>query len=124
MIPLPVVPESVSCDGCGACCMTQQSPPGYGLLFCQTWLDSQDEDAREEARVERAELHLPAELVNELLTYWAPGSGPKDVGPCIWLDLATRRCRHYEYRPDICQEFERGSLDCLNWREEFEMAGK
>jgi len=42
-----------------------------------------------------------------------------DVGhPCLWLDLETRECRHYEQRPQICREFERGSATCglLRWR--------
>jgi hypothetical protein len=24
--------------------------------------------------------------------------------PCIWLDMETRRCKHYEFRPDVCVE--------------------
>ena len=37
--------------------------------------------------------------------------------PCLWLDLETRRCRNYDIRPRVCQEFEPGEEDCLNFRE-------
>jgi Fe-S-cluster containining protein len=36
--------------------------------------------------------------------------------PCIWLDLATKRCRHYDYRPRLCRDFELGGEDCLGFR--------
>ena len=28
------LPILESCDGCGACCLEQSSPPGYLLLIC------------------------------------------------------------------------------------------
>lgn len=31
---------------------------------------------------------------------------------CVWLDPATLRCRHYEFRPQACRDFEVGSLLC------------
>lgn len=39
-----------------------------------------------------------------------------DAKPCGFFDLATRKCRHYEHRPDICIDFEMGSDDCLATR--------
>jgi len=25
--------------------------------------------------------------------------------PCFWLDLDSRRCRHYPFRPKVCREY-------------------
>ena len=40
--------------------------------------------------------------------------------PCIWFDLQTRQCRHYEHRPRICRDFERGTPECHGWRDVYE----
>ena len=41
-----------------------------------------------------------------------------DMGrPCIWLDLETRKCLHYEHRPQMCRDFEVGNPHCLRMRE-------
>jgi Fe-S-cluster containining protein len=41
------------------------------------------------------------------------------VGPCIWFDAATKQCRHYEYRPDLCRdEIMPGDDECRLWRQE------
>jgi len=71
---------------------------------------------------------LPAELKRELIDRWDSVFGDKrekvngritdSVGlPCVWLDVETRRCRHYEHRPVLCQEYQPGSDDCLELRE-------
>jgi Fe-S-cluster containining protein len=39
--------------------------------------------------------------------------------PCMWYDAETRRCKHYEYRPETCRDFEVGETACLNWRRTF-----
>jgi Fe-S-cluster containining protein len=36
--------------------------------------------------------------------------------PCLWLDLATKRCRHYEHRPKLCRDFALGGEECLGFR--------
>lgn len=36
--------------------------------------------------------------------------------PCAWFDMATRKCRHYEHRPEVCVEFAVGSADCNEHR--------
>jgi Fe-S-cluster containining protein len=38
-------------------------------------------------------------------------------GPCVGLDVTSRRCRHYEFRPDICRTFETGGKWCQGYRE-------
>ena len=62
---------------------------------------------------------MPAKLRDELLEviaqYQAPESGELD-GPCCWLDPETRQCKHHEYRPRVCRDFEIGSSACREWR--------
>jgi Fe-S-cluster containining protein len=40
----------------------------------------------------------------------------KEELPCLWFDAETLRCRHYDYRPPMCREFEVSEEDCLAWR--------
>lgn len=43
-----------------------------------------------------------------------------DLGqPCIWLDLDTLLCKHYEYRPQMCRDFELGNPHCHRLRESY-----
>lgn len=62
---------------------------------------------------------LPAPLKEELQRYIAnynpPPAGELD-GPCVWLDMNTRRCKHHEHRPRVCRDFSVGSKGCLEWR--------
>jgi len=44
---------------------------------------------------------------------WLP-----DDAPCIWLDQATGKCKHYEHRPDVCRDFEVGGAGCIRRRVE------
>jgi Fe-S-cluster containining protein len=96
-----------SCDGCGACCEVVSHPPFYGVF------DGQGEDAWERLKADRPD--LLKELLADYRGRRAAG-GPDFGTPCIWLDLTTRRCRHYEYRPLACSEFEIGEVDCRDAR--------
>ena len=64
---------------------------------------------------------LPNELKEQLqgyiANYAAPPQGELD-GPCVWLDLDSRRCEHHQHRPNVCRDFEVGSKGCLDWREQ------
>ncbi len=88
--PLPMI----SCDDkpCGACCMDMDHFPvaNYAML--------QREKPSEAAR-------LPQALREELEAGIDVVMRPEYRGdqPCMWLDLETRRCKHYEYRPDACR---------------------
>lgn len=71
-------------------------------------------------------LTLPEQLRREWLAYveaYQPpeyGSDPSTFdGPCCWLDLETRQCKHHEFRPSVCRDFETGSPECLQWREHY-----
>ena len=110
----------VSCDGCGACCLMQQSPPMYVY-----WLDMpEDDNNRDDEDWQRAN-SLPSHLKDELrehrrrLRYG--GKPDHDDQACIWLDQSTMKCKHYEHRPSICRDFQVGSDECFGWRETFEV---
>lgn len=85
------LPQIVSCDRCAACCKRTPVPPfqpGEEAVWnVPAWML---EPVHE--RIRRDE-HF------ELL-------------PCVWLDEATLRCRHYEFRPQACRDFEPGSPLC------------
>lgn len=110
----------LSCDGCGACCVGVCSPPGmYAAYASPSWdgvflRDHEDHDHWQA---------MPQTLQQELADYYAAQArlpvGERRMGhePCIWLDQETRRCLHYEHRPTVCREFERGGVHCRQWRE-------
>jgi Fe-S-cluster containining protein len=139
MQDLPVIPDpddipetdeildpSVSCDGCGACCTHIGTPPGYGWFFAvhedgtiapAPWLKGTDD--------ERYFAGLPDEVKRELADYYAavrarltPDRTADDDMPCLWFDEQSRRCRHWEHRPQVCRDFAVGSGYCLIHREE------
>jgi Fe-S-cluster containining protein len=102
--PLPVID---SCHACGACCLTVTQPPFYRIF------DDDGEDAWE--RLKRESPSLVAELIADYRSRRAAGR-PSYGTPCIWFDEPTRQCRHYEFRPRACREFEIGSTDCHDAR--------
>lgn len=114
---LPIID---SCRGCGACCMTQGSPPGYvgflsGVFDPDSWPDA-DDDARYRT--------MPEPALRSLRVYLErlrAGTEPGDQ-PCCWFDPLMKRCRFYEHRPEICREMEVGGESCLGWRGEFGIA--
>ena len=65
---------------------------------------------------------MPRQLRNSLLAYVeqyeSPPEGELD-GPCLWLDIETGRCKHHEFRPNVCRDFRIGSAGCLDWRAEY-----
>jgi Fe-S-cluster containining protein len=101
---LPVIE---SCEGCGACCHVVTRPPFYRVF------DTHGEDAWERLKADRPD--ILAEFLADYQSRRAAG-GPHFGTPCIWLDAVTQRCRHYEYRPRACREFEVGATDCRDVR--------
>lgn len=64
---------------------------------------------------------LPEQLKQEINEY-VDNLTDIDIGqPCIWLDLETRQCRHYDYRPQMCRDFEIGNPHCERMRAAFGM---
>ena len=108
---MSVIPISLavieSCDDCGACCQVVTEPPFYRVF------DDIGEDAWERLKADRPE--IMAALLADQRARRAAG-GPDFGTPCLWFEAATGRCRHYEYRPLACREFEVGGLDCHDAR--------
>ena len=100
---LPVIPD---CEGCGVCCMHM----GYPAFMHPA---DQSFDAVYWTAMPEA---LKRELVEFIERYEKPEGQDLD-GPCVWFDMETRRCKHHEYRPRVCRDFEVGSKGCRDWRE-------
>ncbi len=116
-IPLPVL----SCEGCGRCCDTQGTPPGFASFFpvkgeIASWV-KESEDARHFAK-------LPEEAREILEVYFRDhflglvGDRYDESLPCLFYDVEKKTCRFYDARPQTCREFELGSESCLGYRAE------
>lgn len=95
-----------NCDNCGACCTGQEAlPVGY-------WLGVMVSD--------RMRRKLPPELLTELQTLrdqFDRDGWPANGEACVWYDAARKRCRHYEWRPDVCRDaIKPGDVACRRWR--------
>lgn len=102
---LPVL-EPASCDGCGLCCEGIGSP----VLLYQSYRGS---DAAHPMRPQG----LPAELIAEIDDHFRGLSrGQEPQEQCLWFDPERRVCRHYEWRPPICRDYELGGQECLDRR--------
>lgn len=91
--------QTLDCSRCGACCEHVGTPPFVPLQGYADW----DQ--------------IPGELQIEVELAIQSGRGEKEM-PCIWLDGPTKRCNHYEHRPDACRNFELGGSYCLRFRSE------
>lgn len=98
------LPMVESCDGCGACCTGQAALPVHlaghtaGAFLVVALPDAL-----------RLELLATVDRFNR-------DGWPADDSACIWYDAATQRCRHYEYRPNVCRDLAVGSDGCHRWR--------
>ena len=113
-LPLDTIP---SCEGCGMCCTYVGVPPGFGKFYygnadelpSSVWTTPDGITWRT----------MPEEVRAELIDYNAAvlagtvEDRTEEIVPCLWFDETTRRCRHYEWRPRICRDFERGQPTCL-----------
>ncbi len=98
--------EPVTCDACGLCCEGIGSPvalyatrPGF--------------EPRHPFRPDG----LPQELIDEIDAHFLGlfrGQEPQER--CLWFDPVGRRCRHYEWRPQVCRDYELGGAACLALR--------
>lgn len=89
----------ISCDGCGVCCMHVGCPP---------FMPWEEEKLPPNLKEEFQQI-----LVTRQVQIKATGD---DWVPCAWFDWSTRKCKHYEHRPEVCREFEVGSSECINFR--------
>jgi Fe-S-cluster containining protein len=86
-----LIPLIESCNNCAACCRRTPIPPFQ---------------PGEEARWNVPDWML--ESVHDRIRR----DEQFELLPCVWLDPHTLRCRHYEFRPQACRDFEIGSLLC------------
>ena len=42
--------------------------------------------------------------------------GQESQEQCLWFDAENRVCKHYEWRPQVCHEYELGGYACLEKR--------
>lgn len=105
MFQLPILPPE-SCEGCGLCCEGIGSPV---LLYA--------------SRPGLPDVHpfrpadLPRELIEEIDSHFAGlvrGQEPQER--CLWFDQVNRVCRHYQFRPQVCRDYELGGRACLQRR--------
>lgn len=107
----------LNCDNCGVCCMEQESPPGYlaMLTIGEAYPASQADWDRLAG--------MPDVLLTELLDYLEhlrTHNTHPNKGICLWFDEATKRCNHYELRPDTCREVVQcGDEHCRGWRDAY-----
>ena len=98
-----------ACDGCSACCLSVGHPPflleGYGARCCRLVVKTPQPTF----------VALKAQPVAAQVAY-LKHRGTINAA-CSWLDVAKKRCRYYEFRPDICRTFEVGGKWCSQFRE-------
>ena len=62
---------------------------------------------------------LSQELVDEIDFHFSGLTrGQEPLARCLWFDPLTRQCQHYEYRPQVCIDYELGGRACLSRRRE------
>ena len=131
----------VDCEGCGVCCFHMGYPafvlPRTPMTEAQIEADSAlsqraatDERFKQDLLDGHAgESHwhrMPEDLKAQWQAYVAEYQSPEYYGtvesldgPCIWLDVETRQCKHHEYRPSVCRSFKTGSPACHDWRKHY-----
>lgn len=100
--------EPEDCEDCGLCCEGVGSP----VLLYQTNPGTGANSLRPD--------DLPAELIEEIDEHFqglARGEEPQEY--CLWFDPERRACRHYQWRPQICRDYEMGGTSCLERRRPF-----
>ena len=102
----PAAKSGISCENCGECCMSISSPPGF-VVYCRPngkvpdW--AYNPKSWPDADIWR---EVPEHIKNELRAYYAhceaqvqagvnPAVAYRDMEPCFWSDLATKKCKHY-----------------------------
>jgi uncharacterized protein len=105
---LPVISN---CNSCGACCMEQAGLPASWFVGLTGPLGPTASGKP-----------LPGDLRRELkgtVKRWFAEGFPKEGDPCIWFDLENKKCRHYEYHPELCRDgVIVGDVACRAWRRE------
>ena len=86
------LPQVKDCSDCGACCTGQAALPIHLV----------GEHFRLRP-VKRLLPELAAELMAAAKRFQRDGFPPDDSA-CICYDTETKRCKHYEHRPELCRD--------------------
>jgi Fe-S-cluster containining protein len=81
------------CNNCGMCCMHVNIPPFYGPG-------------------DPTYKSCPPKLLKEIEDYL---NSPRYIDaehPCLWLNRSTGECKNYQYRPEICRDYQVGEISC------------
>ena len=92
----------MDCTDCGVCCLPMGYPPFFALAHSVT-------DDAEFLRLPESEQQQLRRLRAEL------GPWPTSQ-PCLWYDVASKRCSRYDDRPTACRVFIVGGIKCLRKR--------
>lgn len=87
------------CGDCGQCCVTMDRPP------FNYW------DEPDKSRWDA----LPAKLKEAIDADADDGIRPYG-SPCLWYDTESKRCRHYDSRPEVCRTYIPGVRSCNDRR--------
>ena len=105
-LQFPVL-QPESCDGCGLCCERIGSP----VLLYQT--------RAEQPHPFRPD-QLPAALIEEIdRNFRGLSRGQEPQQQCLWFDAKRRCCKNYQWRPQICHDYELGGQECLRERKPY-----
>ncbi len=111
---LAVLDPADPCGGCGVCCLHVVFPP-----FWARWPLGTPGNDPDWVRLATERPDLAAGIEADYERRKAAGLCRRDYeAPCLWYDASSRRCKHYDYRPDVCRDFEPGGEDCMRFREE------
>ena len=101
--------QPASCDECGLCCLGIGSP----VLLYQTRSNEPEPHPFRPA-------DLPESLIQEIDANFAGLSrGQEPLEQCLWYDTVAHSCKHYQWRPALCHEYELGGAECLRLRKPF-----
>jgi uncharacterized protein len=103
-----------TCDKCGLCCTGIGSPV---LLY----VSYPDLSVAHPFRP----TDLPQELIDEIDAHFLGlhrGQEPQEQ--CLWFDAEKLCCRHYDWRPQVCRDYELAGEACLLRREEYRTLAK
>lgn len=121
---LPVLAGGELCEGCGRCCDKIGLPPfevpnpDLGPMPVDPWKRAWGYDAYTSQQLTDTDTfaRMPAALRADHARLVRGLRADPSETPCAWLDADTKRCRHYEYRPAVCRDWEPGETACLRAR--------